>query len=102
LRGDQSGVAYQATKAGVLALSRGTEYEESRNNIRSSVILPGLCDTPLVQKRPQPPSRDMLDRSLKPEDVARCVAFIAGLPDRVLIPELVVVPTAIQNPFFRA
>ncbi len=101
LRGDQSGVAYQAAKAGVLALSRGTEFEESKNNIRSSVILPGLCDTPILAKRPQPPSREVLDQALRPEDVARCVAFIAGLPERVLVPELVVVPAALQNPPFR-
>jgi NADP-dependent 3-hydroxy acid dehydrogenase YdfG len=90
---DRSGVAYQASKAGVMALAHGTMEEERENGIRVTVIFPGLTDTPLVQRRPVPPSPDVLALALKPEDVAEACLMVMRLPARVHVPELVIRPS---------
>jgi NADP-dependent 3-hydroxy acid dehydrogenase YdfG len=90
---DRSGVAYQATKAGVAALAYATAEEERANGIRVSVLFPGLTDTPLVLQRPTPTPPDVLARALQPEDIAAACLFVMQLPRRVQIPELVLLPS---------
>ncbi|MBA2470569.1 MAG: SDR family oxidoreductase [Chloroflexia bacterium] len=92
---DPSGVAYQATKAGLVGLAHGTMEEERQHGIRTSVIFPGLTDTPMVLKRPTPTPPDVLARALQPEDVAAAVMFILGLPARTHVPELLLYPSGI-------
>jgi len=92
---DPSGVAYQATKAGVVGLAHGTMEEERKNGIRTSVIFPGLTDTPMVLKRPTPTPPDVLAKALQPEDVAAAVMFILQLPARAHVPELLLYPSAL-------
>ncbi len=90
---DPSGVAYQATKAGLVGLTHGTMEEERTHGIRATVIFPGLTDTPMVLKRPTPTPPDVLARALQPEDVAAAVMFILGLPPRAHVPELLLYPS---------
>jgi len=92
---DVSGVAYQATKHGMRGLAHGTFREERDNGIRTSVIFPGLTDTPLVLRRPVPTPREVVDKALQPEDVAEACLFVASLPERASVPELVLVPSAL-------
>lgn len=92
-RPDTSGVAYQAAKHAVVGLAHGTMQEEKANGIRTTVIFPGLTDTPLVLKRPTPTPPDVLARALRPEDVADACVFVAGLPARVHVPELHMAPS---------
>jgi NAD(P)-dependent dehydrogenase (short-subunit alcohol dehydrogenase family) len=94
---DASGPAYQASKAGVIALANAIALEEMEHGVRVSSVLPGLVDTPLLLNRPRPPDRDVLDRALRPEDVADVCRFLAGLDPRVLIPEVVVLPAGLQR-----
>jgi NADP-dependent 3-hydroxy acid dehydrogenase YdfG len=92
---DPSGVAYQATKAGVVGLSHGTMEEERKNGIRTSVIFPGLTDTPMVLKRPAPTPPEVLAKALQPEDVAAAVLFVLQLPARAHVPELLLYPSGL-------
>jgi len=92
-KADRSGVAYQATKAGVAALAHATSEEERANGIRVSVIYPGMTDTPLVLQRPVPTPPEVLAKALQPEDIADACLFIIGLPARVHVPELVLSPS---------
>jgi serine 3-dehydrogenase len=94
--GDLSGAAYQASKHGVVGLCQATMVEERLNGIRMTAILPGLVDTPMPMRRLQPPDRDILDKALQPEDVASACIFLATLPGRAYIPELIVMPPALQ------
>lgn len=94
-RPDQSGVAYQASKHGLVGLAHGTMQEERGNGIRTTVIFPGLTDTPLVLKRPVPTPPDVMAKALRPEDVAQACLFVAGLPPRAHVPELVLLPAGI-------
>jgi NADP-dependent 3-hydroxy acid dehydrogenase YdfG len=92
-RPDRSGVAYQASKAGVVGLAHGTMEEERLHGIRTTVIFPGLTDTPLVLKRPTPTPPDVLAKALQPEDVAAACLFVLRLPARVHVPELLLYPS---------
>ena len=95
---DVSGPGYQATKAGVLAFARGATLEEfdAKTGVRFSVVAPGVVDTPLLENRPQPPSPEDRAVALKSEDVAEVCAFLCALPPGVHVPELTVLPTALQ------
>jgi NAD(P)-dependent dehydrogenase (short-subunit alcohol dehydrogenase family) len=92
-RPDLSGVAYQASKTGLLGLAHGTMEEERKNGIRVTVILPGLTDTPLLEKRPVPTPPEVLARALRPEDVAEVCQMIMRLPSRAYVPELLIYPS---------
>ena len=94
-RPDVSGVAYQASKHGLVGLAHGTRVEERDHGIRTTVIFPGLCDTDILLQRPTPTPTEVLDKALHPEDVAAAVLFLALLPPRALVPELPLVPAQI-------
>jgi len=93
---DASGPAYQAAKAGVVAMVRAAAAEELESGVRFTTILPGAVDTPIMDRRPQPPDAALRRRMLRPEDVAAICVFLAGLPDRVHVPELTVLPAGLQ------
>jgi NAD(P)-dependent dehydrogenase (short-subunit alcohol dehydrogenase family) len=94
--GDLSGAAYQASKHGIVGLCQATMVEERLNGIRVSAILPGLVDTPMPMRRLQPPTREILDKAMQPEDVAMGCVFLASLPARTYVPELIMMPPALQ------
>ncbi|MEK6261399.1 MAG: SDR family oxidoreductase [Planctomycetota bacterium] len=89
---DVSGVAYQASKHGLVGLAHGTRAEEKSNGIRTTVLFPGLCDTEILAQRPVPTPREVLDQALAPEDVAEAVLFLARLPARAVVPEMQLLP----------
>jgi NADP-dependent 3-hydroxy acid dehydrogenase YdfG len=95
---DRSGPAYQAAKAGALAFARaaGLEEHERGSGVRFTVLAPGVVDTPLLERRPEPPAPDARGGMLRPEDVAEVCAFLAALPTHVGVPELTVLPAELQ------
>lgn len=92
-RPDQSGVAYQASKAGLAALAHATMEECRADNIRTTVIYPGLTDTPFLEHRAAPPDEQTLRRALQPDDIAAACTFVMGLPARAHVPELLIYPS---------
>jgi len=94
-RADVSGVAYQASKHALTGLAHGTYLEEKENGIRTSIVFPGLCDTPLVLKRPVVTPEDVLAKALQPEDVADACLYLASAPSRVRVGELVMEPAGL-------
>jgi NAD(P)-dependent dehydrogenase (short-subunit alcohol dehydrogenase family) len=93
---DMSGPAYQAAKAGATQLARACAFEEHANGVRFSAVLPGLVDTPILDNRPEPPPREVRDLALKPGDVAGICLSLAMLPERAYVPEVTILPTALQ------
>lgn len=91
-RPDRSGVAYQASKHGLRGLAHGTMEEEREHGIRTTLLFPGLTVTPLLRRRPVPPLPEALANALQPEDVAEACVFVASLPARAHVPELILVP----------
>lgn len=87
------GVAYVASKFGMGALGTVLANEERENGIRVSNIYPGEIDTPILEQRPRPVTEEQRAVILKAEDVAEAVLFVASLPARVSIPELIMKPS---------
>jgi NAD(P)-dependent dehydrogenase (short-subunit alcohol dehydrogenase family) len=94
---DASGPAYQASKRAILGFAYALALEEPEHGARVTVLLPGLTDTPLLDARPQPPTAEVRARALRPGDLGDICVFLAHLPPRVVIPELVVLPSALQR-----
>ena len=88
------GAAYVAAKFGMGGLGLVLSNEEKDSGIRVSNIYPGEIDTPILKERPKPVTEEQRAVILKPEDVAEAVLFVAALPPRVSIPELIIKPTA--------
>jgi NADP-dependent 3-hydroxy acid dehydrogenase YdfG len=88
------GVAYNASKFAVAALSTSVANEEASNNIRVTNIYPGEVDTPILEHRPQPVSAERRAKMLLPEDLGDIVVAIAKLPPRAHVPELIIKPTS--------
>jgi NAD(P)-dependent dehydrogenase (short-subunit alcohol dehydrogenase family) len=93
---DVSGPAYQAAKAGLVALARAIGIEDRGRRLRCSVLMPGLIDTPLLDQRPIPPDERMRAAALRPQDIAEVCRFLLRLPGRVHVPELTILPTGVQ------
>ena len=91
-----SGAAYQAAKRGLAGLAHATRLEERKNGIRTTLLCPGLCDTDMLQKRPQPPTPEVLAQALQPSDVADSVVYVAKLPPRAVVTELELLAARIQ------
>jgi NADP-dependent 3-hydroxy acid dehydrogenase YdfG len=88
------GAAYAASKFGMSALGLCLAAEEKDSGVRVSNIYPGEVNTPILEVRPTPVTAEQRERILQPADVAAAVLFVATLPPRVSVPELVIKPTA--------
>jgi NADP-dependent 3-hydroxy acid dehydrogenase YdfG len=88
-----TGPGYNATKRAVIALTESINLEEATHYIRATSVLPGEAATPILEKRPVPPPQEERDKMLQPEDLGHTIAFIASLPPRVCINEIIISPT---------
>jgi NADP-dependent 3-hydroxy acid dehydrogenase YdfG len=87
------GPGYNATKRAVIALTETINIEEAANGIRATTILPGEVATPILEKRPVPPPQSERVRMLQAEDLGSAVLFVATLPPRACVNEIVISPT---------
>lgn len=87
------GPAYTATKHAVLALTHSFNMDECVNGLRACCLSPGEVATPILKLRPVVPSDEEQARMLQPEDLGRTIAFVAGLPPRVCVNEILISPT---------
>lgn len=92
----KAGPAYVMSKFGLAGLTQSINAEERARGIRACAIFPGEIDTPLLDKRPQPPDAQARARMLKAEDVAECTLFCINLPEHVLVEEMLVRPTKLK------
>jgi NADP-dependent 3-hydroxy acid dehydrogenase YdfG len=83
-----SGAAYVASKFGLRGLTQQINAEERGHGVRACSICPRDVNTPLLDKRPQPPPADVRARMIQPEDLAECVWLVATLPSRVVLDEI--------------
>jgi NAD(P)-dependent dehydrogenase (short-subunit alcohol dehydrogenase family) len=88
-----TGPAYNATKRAVIAVTESINIEECRNGIRACSILPGEVATPILEKRPVPPSPEERARMAQPEDLGAAILFVATMPARTCVNELIISPT---------
>ena len=88
-----TGPGYNATKHAVVALTESINMEECANGIRATSILPGEVATPILEKRPVPPTPEVRARMLQPEDLGATILYLATLPPRACVNELIISPT---------
>ena len=93
-----TGPAYNATKRAVIALTESINMEECERGIRACALLPGEVATPILEKRPVPPSPERRAAMVQPEDMGEAILFIAQMPARTVINEMIVAPT--NNRFY--
>lgn len=89
----KSGAAYVLSKFGLTGLTQTINAEERGNGVRGCCIFPGDINTPLLEKRAAPPPLEARTRMLHAEDVADAAWFVANLPARATVEELVIRPT---------
>jgi NAD(P)-dependent dehydrogenase (short-subunit alcohol dehydrogenase family) len=85
---DLAGAAYVSSKFGLRGLTQQINAEERDHGVRACSICPRDVNTPLLDKRPQPPTADVRARMLQPEDLAECAWFVASLPSRAIVDEI--------------
>ncbi|OIQ82261.1 putative oxidoreductase [mine drainage metagenome] len=90
---------YSATKWGVVGFSESLRREAYKDNIRVTVIEPGVAATELRDHIAHAATQTALNtwadsmRQLQSEDIARTIVFCAGQPAHVNINEILMRPT---------
>jgi len=89
---DRSGVAYQASKAGLAALAKAFYLESGEHGTRVGIVYPGLTRTDFVRFRRAAPSEGEMAGALDRSDIARACLTIAELSDQAGLTEIVLRP----------
>ncbi len=87
------GAGYSTSKTALGALAETINSQERLGGIRATHLCPGEVRTEILKTRPIVPTEEQQALMLTPEDLGDAVAYIAGLPARVCINELVITPT---------
>jgi 3-oxoacyl-[acyl-carrier protein] reductase len=86
------GTAYAASKHAVMGFSRSLMLEVRKDGIRVLAVCPGSVATSMLHD--QPLLKADPDRILQPADVAELILAAVQLPDRALVNEIEIRPTA--------
>jgi NAD(P)-dependent dehydrogenase (short-subunit alcohol dehydrogenase family) len=88
LEGAEGGSTYNASKGGVVLLTKNLAMDYSRMGIRSNCICPGFIDTPLLQSVIGQPGQEPFRESImeqhkigrfgRPEEIAGAAFFLAS------------------------
>ena len=88
-----TGAAYNASKHAVTAMTETINMEECASGIRACAICPAEVATPIMDRRPVPPSAEDRARMLQAEDLGNTIRFIAQMPPHVCINQVIISPT---------
>ncbi len=87
LEGSATSIAYNASKGGVVTMTKNMAVNYAHEGIRVNCVCPGLIDTPLTEALRQPglehvrsqiQSWGAMNRSGRPEEVAAAALFLAS------------------------
>ena len=87
-----AGLPYCTSKFAQGAMGLFANQEVNADGVRVTNIYPGETNTPIVDKRPEPPPAEKRAAMLQPEDIAACAVLAAKLDARAVLPEIVVTP----------
>ncbi len=88
-----AGAAYNGSKAAVVSLTETINMEECANGIRACAICPAEVATPILDRRPVPPSAEERAKMLQPADLGETIRWVAEQPPHVCINEIIISPT---------
>jgi len=88
-----TGAAYNGSKHAVTAMTETINMEECVNGIRACAICPAEVATPIMDRRPVPPTALDRARMLQPDDLGATIRFIAELPAHACVNQLIISPT---------
>jgi NAD(P)-dependent dehydrogenase (short-subunit alcohol dehydrogenase family) len=91
-----SGPAYASAKAGLGTFARSLNAELRSRGVRTTCIFPAEVDTPILEKRPRPPTKQERSTMMQPDDVAGLILACLTMPSRTLVEEIYMSP-AIQR-----
>lgn len=91
--GPTAGAAYSASKTGLGVLAETVNVQEREHGIRATHLCPGEVRTEILKTRPIVPTDAEQALMLTPEDIGDAVRYLASLPSRVCVNELVLTPT---------
>jgi NAD(P)-dependent dehydrogenase (short-subunit alcohol dehydrogenase family) len=94
-----AGPAYMSAKHAVTAMTRSLNMDEWKHGIRATSLCPGEVATPIMGKRAVVPTPEQLADMIQVQDVEDVFTFLAQVPPRVCVNELVLSPT--RNGAFR-
>jgi NADP-dependent 3-hydroxy acid dehydrogenase YdfG len=94
----ENGNVYCASKSAVDALSKSMRIDMLKNNIKVTLIAPGMAETEFALVRFKGDEQKAKDvykgiNALTADDIADVIYYCATLPDHVCINELVITPT---------
>src|SRR5207302_8274676 len=92
-----AGPAYSAAKAAVVSFTQSINLAERSHGIRACAICPGEVATPIMERRPHPPSAAARATMLQPEDIAETILHVAALPDRAAVELVTIRPTVLRD-----
>jgi NADP-dependent 3-hydroxy acid dehydrogenase YdfG len=92
-----SGPVYGAAKAGARSLMQFVHNAYRNQGIRATTIVPAEVDTPILDKRPRPPSPEDRAHMMAADDVARAILLCCTLPARTVVEEIVMSPTVLRD-----
>jgi len=88
-----TGPAYNASKHAVVSLTENLNMEECVNGIRACAICPAEVATPIMDRRPVPPTSEERARMLQSEDLGNTIRWVAEQPPHVCVNEIIISPT---------
>jgi len=91
-----AGIAYSASKFGMLGMSLSLTQEAWKFGIRACCLCPDDVNTPIMARRKVKYPAEVLEQFIQPEDLAETMRFVALMPRRTSIPEMVIYPTNVR------
>jgi NADP-dependent 3-hydroxy acid dehydrogenase YdfG len=91
-----AGIAYSASKFGMLGMSLSLTQEGWQLGIRACCLCPDDVNTPIMQRRKVKYPPEVLAQFIQPEDLAETMRFVALMPRRTSIPEMLIYPTNVR------
>lgn len=91
-----AGIAYSASKFGMLGMSLSLTQEAWKFGIRACCLCPDDVNTPIMARRKVKYPPEVLEQFIQPEDLAETMRFVALMPRRTSIPEMIIYPTNVR------
>ena len=91
-----AGIAYSASKFGMLGMSLSLTQEAWKFGIRACCLCPDDVNTPIMARRKVKYPPEVLEQFIQPEDLAETMKFVALMPHRTSIPEMLIYPTNVR------